>query len=109
MPITPITINADGPGIESDRVTVFSITKDGKTTDYGIPKEISGGTALQALEIFVKAGQSAMVLWLAAHALGEEGMSAVLESEHLTLKQAQELMKQIGEQYAGPVQELGKE
>lgn len=108
MPITPIIVNADGPGIESDRVTVFSVTKGGETTDYTIPKEISGGTALQALEVFVKAGQAAMVLWLAAHALGEEGMTAVLESEHLTLKQAQDLIGQIGEQYAGPVQELGK-
>lgn len=109
MPITPIKINADGPGIESERVVVFTITKDGQDTDYTIPRVISGGTALQALEVYVKAGHAAMTLWLAAHALGEEGMGAVLESDHLTLEQARDLLTQIGEQYAGPIQELGKE
>lgn len=105
----PIKVNASGPGIESERIPAFIVTKNGGDKVYTIPKTISGATALQALEIYVMHGQGGLVMWLARHALGEEGMNAVLESEHLTYEAATALVKAIGEQYTGQVKELGKQ
>lgn len=108
MTFTPVVINADGPGIEDERVPVLTITKNGKDTVYTIPKEISGATALEALEVYVLRGEAATAFWLARHALGEEGMLAVTACEQMTLKQAQALVGAIGEQYMGAVRDLGK-
>ena len=108
MTFTPVLINADGPAIEDERIPVLTITKNGEDTVYTIPKEISGATAIEALEVYVLRGEPATALWLAQHALGKEGMDAVLTCEQMTLKQAQQLIGAIGEHYIGTVKDLGK-
>lgn len=105
----PIKVNADGPAIEDDRVTAFIVTKGGEDAEYTIPKRISGATALRALEVFARQGEGSTILWLAEHALGDEGFNAVLDSPQLELSQARSLLTLIGEQYIGQVKELGKE
>lgn len=105
----PVKVNASGPAIESERIPAFIVAKDGEEKTYTIPKVISGATALQALEIYVMRGQGGLVMWLARHALGEEGMTAVLDSEHLTYPEAVKLINAIGGLYTGQVKELGKE
>ncbi|HKP49528.1 MAG TPA: hypothetical protein VJU17_05890 [Gemmatimonadales bacterium] len=106
---TPIKVNASGPAVEDERVPAFIVTKDGEDTEYTIPRQISGATAIQALTVFANRGESSLVLWLAEHALGVDGMNAVLESQQLTLAEAKALLTAIGEQYIGQVKELGKE
>lgn len=108
MTFEPIKVNADAPAIEAERIPAFTITKDGKDTVYTIPKEISGATAIEALEVFVMRGEAATTLWLAQHALGREGMEAVITCEQLTLAQAQQLVGAIGNHYIGVVRDLGK-
>jgi hypothetical protein len=104
----PIKVNADAPAIESERVPAFVITTDGEDKTYTVPKEISGPTSLLALEVFVNRGETATVLWLARHALGADGMDAVLTCEQLTLTDAQNLINRIGQHYLGQVKDLGK-
>lgn len=108
MTFQPITVDADAPAIEDARIPAFTITKDGKPTEYTIPKEISGPTALMALEVFVRQGEDATLLWLVQHALGPEGYAAVLACEQLTLGQTKALLRAIGEQYIGQVKDMGK-
>jgi hypothetical protein len=103
-----VKVNADGPAVESERIPAFIITKDGVDTEYTIPKDISGPTSLLALEVFVTQGETATILWLARHALGEKGMDAVLTCEQLSLPQAQALINRLGQHYLGRVKELGK-
>jgi len=104
----PVKVNSDAPPIEEERIPAFVITKDGEDKEYSIPKVISGPTALLALEVFINRGEAATVLWLARHALGADGMDAVLTCEQLTLKDAQNLINRIGLHFMGPVKELGK-
>jgi len=105
----PVKVDASQPAIEAERIPAFEITNaDGTTSTYTVPKEISGATSIEALEIYVMRGEAATVLWLAQHALGEEGMEAVLKCEQLTLAQARLLLQRIGEHYVGVVKELGK-
>jgi hypothetical protein len=104
----PVKVNGDAPAVEAERIPAFTITTDGKAVEWTIPKEISGPTSLLALEVFVNRGETATVLWLARHALGAEGMDAVLTCEQLTLKDAQTLINRIGQHYLGRVKELGK-
>jgi hypothetical protein len=108
MTFEPIKVDTDVPAVEEERIPAFIITKDGKDIVYTVPKEISGPTSIQALEVFVMRGEAATVLWLVQHALGDEGMNAVLECEQLTLPQARVLLQRIGEHYIGRVKELGK-
>jgi hypothetical protein len=104
----PVKVDASATPVEADRITAFVVTKDDKDTEYTIPTQISGATALLALEVYVNRGETATVLWLARHALGAEGMTAVLESEQLTILQTRALVQRIGEHYLGQVKELGK-
>jgi hypothetical protein len=108
MTFEPMKIDTDAPAVEAERIPAFIITKDGVDTVYTVPREISGPTAIQALEVFITRGEAATVLWLVQHALGEEGMNAVLECEQLTLPQSRVLLQRIGEHYIGRVKELGK-
>ena len=108
MTFEPVKVDASAPAVEQERIPAFVITTDGVDKEWTVPREISGPTSLLALEVFVQHGEVATVLWLARHALGAEGMDAVLTCEQLTLKQAQTLINRIGEHYLGRVKELGK-
>lgn len=107
--LEPIRVNADTPAIEDERIPAFIITRGGEDITYTIPKQISGATALRALEVFVMRGEGGLVAWLANHALGEEGMQAVIECEQLDLDGARALLEAIGNQYVGQVKGLGKQ
>ncbi len=104
----PIKVDASAPAVEDDRFPAFTVTTAGVDKHYTIPKMISGATALRALEVYVSRGELGTILWLAHHALGDEGMTAVLDSPQLTLGQAQALINSIGQHYLGAVKEVGK-
>lgn len=104
----PIKVDTSAPAVEDERIPAFIVTTAGEDVVYSIPKDIAGATALKALEVYVMNGEDATVLWLTRHALGAEGMQAVLDSPHLTFPQAQELLRKIGQHYIGRVKELGK-
>ncbi len=105
----PVKVDADAGAVEDDRFPAFVITRNGQEETYTVPREISGATAIEALTVYVNRGEPAMVLWLAEHALGAEGMQAVLTCEQLTLGQAKDLVTKIGQHYTGVVKELGKQ
>lgn len=105
----PIEVDADAGAVEDDRFPAFVITRNGEKTEYTVPKQISGATAIEALTVYVNRGEDAMVLFLAEHALGADGMQAVLTCEQLTLGKAKDLITKIGQHYTGLVKELGKQ
>jgi hypothetical protein len=105
----PIKVKSTDPGIEEKRIPAFVIEHEDKEDEvFTVPEKIDGGTAMLALEVIVTQGEDAGVLWLAKHALGDEGMNAVLNSKQLSVEQASDLLGKIGQHYTGQVTSLGK-
>lgn len=100
--INPVRISTQGAPLGEKRVPIFYI--DDK--EYDAPERVPARIALRALEIAATQSEAAAAFFCLIEAIGEQAYKDLLECEHVTYEQAQEIMSNLAAMYYGQAKAL---
>jgi hypothetical protein len=102
---TPFRIDTSKPPVEAERIDLFWIDD----RPYTAPAEVSGPTALKALQWLAQQGAQYAAYMVLIDCIGQEAYDDLTNCEHLTLEQVRDMVQKITDLYFGQTLDaLGK-